>query len=89
VTRLLVAAYLVEAGLVLIVAPWTTFWERNLFASVVPALGQWMASPFVRGAVTGVGVITAFAGLRDLTGSILARPSTPAPASTGPGPSEP
>ena len=38
----------------------------------MPALGSWMASPFVRGAVTGVGVITAFAGLRDLTGFDLA-----------------
>ena len=74
----------------LIVAPWTTFWERNLFGALVPAIGEWMSSPFVRGGVTGVGVITAIAGLRDLTGSILARPSAPAPAaSAGSGPGEP
>jgi hypothetical protein len=34
-----------------------------------------MANAYVRGAVTGVGVITALGGLRDLTSSILGRPS--------------
>lgn len=73
VSRLLVAAYLVEAGLLLVLAPWTTLWERNFFAAAVPALGDWMANEFVRGGVTGVGVVTAIAGLRDLTGAFLAR----------------
>jgi hypothetical protein len=34
-----------------------------------------MASPVVRGVVTGIGLITALAGLRDLTVTILSRPS--------------
>lgn len=78
-----------EAGLLLIVAPWTTFWERNSFGVLVPALGAWMASPFVRGAVTGIGVITAIGGLLDLTGTILARPTAAARiASPESGPTE-
>ena len=32
-----------------------------------------MANAYVRGAVTGVGLVTAVAGLRDLSGVILAR----------------
>ncbi|HXT70033.1 MAG TPA: hypothetical protein VN700_09785 [Vicinamibacterales bacterium] len=71
--RLLVAAYLVEAGLVLTIAPWTVFWERNYFAYLIPSIGAWMADPYVRGAVTGVGLVTTFAGLRDLSNVILAR----------------
>jgi hypothetical protein len=63
----------VEAGLVLTIAPWTLFWERNYFAFTVSWLGAWMANPYVRGAVTGVGLVTALAGLRDLSGVILAR----------------
>ena len=59
----------------LLVAPWTAFWDRNFFAHVVPTLGNWMANPYVRGAVSGIGVITAIAGLRDLTNSILGRPA--------------
>lgn len=61
-------------------APWTAFWERNFFGYLMPIVGGWMANAYVRGAVTGVGVITALGGLRDLTGSILARPArTPPP----------
>ena len=56
---------------------------------LVPAIGEWMASPIVRGVVTGIGVITAIAGLRDLTVTILARPSAAARiASPEHGPSE-
>ena len=84
--RLIVAAYLVEAGLLLILAPWTTLWERNFFAEAVPALGDWMANEFVRGGVTGVGVVTAVVGLRDLTGAFLARLPR---ESAGPGPGNP
>jgi len=57
----------------LVLAPWTNLWDRNLFASTLPWLGEWMSNQFVRGAVTGVGVITAIGGLRDLSAAILAR----------------
>ena len=73
VLRLLIAAYLVEAGVVLTISPWTPFWDRNYFAYAVPWIGQWMASAYVRGGVTGIGLVTTFAGLRDLSAVILAR----------------
>lgn len=73
-----------EAGLVLTIAPWSQFWTQNYFAHTIAWLGVWMANAFVRGAVTGVGIVTTVAGLRDLSGVILARsaasePSQPAP----------
>lgn len=70
-----------EAGLLLCLAPWTALWDRNLFGTSLPWLGDWMANQFVRGAVTGVGVITAIAGLRDLSAAILARHATRNPQS--------
>lgn len=73
VTRLLVAAYLVEAGIILIVGPWTPPWDRNYFAQLLPWLGELMASEFVRGAVSGVGLITIIAGLRELTAAFMSR----------------
>jgi hypothetical protein len=73
VRRLLVAAYLVEAGLLLVIAPWTASWQHNYFGSLFPPLGAFMVNEFVRGAVSGIGLITAFAGLRDLTSAIFAR----------------
>ena len=66
-------------------APWTALWEQNFFAEAVPALGDLMANQFLRGAVTGVGVVTAIAGLRDLTGAVLARLPQDTPH-TGPDP---
>jgi hypothetical protein len=41
----------------------------------MPWLGAWMASGFVRGGVTGIGLITTVAGLRDLAGSFVGRAS--------------
>ncbi|MEZ5318444.1 MAG: hypothetical protein R2752_13675 [Vicinamibacterales bacterium] len=78
-TRLLVAAYLVETGLVLIVAPWTAVWQRNVFGIWLPWLGEWMSSAYVQGGVTGIGIVTVLAGLRDLTGAFLTRPGGPPP----------
>lgn len=72
-TRLLFAAYFLEAGLILIVAPWSGFWERNRFANSIPSLLPFFSSPFVRGAVSGIGVITAIAGLAEIIGVISRR----------------
>jgi len=49
--------------------PWSGFWERNVLTSIFPASRAWLSSPFLRGAVTGVGVITAGAGLLELAGA--------------------
>ena len=77
VRRLLVAAYLIEAGLLLIIAPWTASWQHNYFGALLPALGLVMANAFVRGAVTGVGLVTIAAGLRDLVSTLFARQPRP------------
>jgi hypothetical protein len=65
-TRLLLAAYLIVAGISLVIAPWLgDYWERNWFAAAMPALQYWMANDYVRGAVSGIGVVTTLVGLRD------------------------
>jgi hypothetical protein len=76
---LLVAAYLIEAGVLLVLAPWSVWWHRNYFAAMFPALGEFMANAFVRGGVTGIGLVTALAGLRDLVGAFLIRQAPPPP----------
>jgi hypothetical protein len=69
VSRALFAAYFLEAGLVLIVAPWKTgFWERNFFVEHLPMLEAVVQNVFFRGAVSGVGAVTALAGLAELAG---------------------
>lgn len=49
------------------VAPWSAFWFRNAFAEH-PAIAALLSNPFVRGGVTGIGLITAAAGLAELAG---------------------
>ena len=72
-TRLLFAVYLIEAGLVLVVAPWTAFWDRNYFATLLPWLRAWLEHPALRGTVTAVGLVTGVAGVGELTSVVVAR----------------
>jgi hypothetical protein len=65
-TRVLLAAYFLEAGLVLIVAPWSRFWDRNFFVASLPFLEGLAGNLFVRGAVSGIGGVTALAGFAEL-----------------------
>lgn len=73
------AAYFLEAGLILIVAPWSSFWDCNGIAWMVPVVRGYLSNHFVRGAVTGIGVITACAGLVELAGVFGLRHAAPAP----------
>jgi len=69
VSRILFAAYFLEAGLVLIVAPWRSeFWDRNFFVEHLPAIEVFVQNVFVRGAISGVGAVTALAGVAELGG---------------------
>lgn len=58
--------YLLETGLVLVVAPWSTFWERNLLAEIAPLFGGVVRLGAVRGAVSGVGIVNLYAGFWEL-----------------------
>jgi hypothetical protein len=59
-------AFFLEVGLLLVVLPWSGFWERNYFGAAWPGLRPILLNNFVRGAVTGLGVVNLFAGLADL-----------------------
>lgn len=65
-SRLLYTAYFLEVGLILVFVPWSAFWERNYFAVSLPLLQAIVKNNFVRGAVSGIGVLNLVAGLADL-----------------------
>lgn len=48
------------------VVPWSAFWDRNYFVATWPALRPFLANNFVRGGVTGLGVVNLVAGFADL-----------------------
>lgn len=73
------AAYFLEAGLLLVLAPWIDrFWDQNSFLVTSPSLRDWINNSFVRGAVSGIGVLTVFAGLAEIAAMFAAR-RTPEP----------
>jgi hypothetical protein len=59
-------AFFLEVGLLLIVLPWSSFWDRNYFLLAWPGLQPFLANNFVRGGVTGLGLVNLIAGLTDL-----------------------
>jgi len=57
---------------------WPTFWEHNYFAMAWPPLRSILTNNFVRGAVSGLGVVNLFAGFADLAYLVGGRPSSAA-----------
>lgn len=73
--RLLVIAVLIELGLLLIIVPWSAYWERNYFAQLSPLVEAIVVNNYVRGAVTGLGAVNVVAALVDLATLVRRRPS--------------
>jgi len=71
--RLLIVAFFFEFGFALLIVPWSAFWDRNYFAEMMPALHAVITNNFVRGAVSGLGVINLLSGLGELISIIVAR----------------
>ena len=71
--RLLVVAFFFEIGFALLIVPWSAFWDRNYFAEAVPVIHAVITNNFVRGAVSGLGVINLMSGLGELISILLAR----------------
>ena len=46
-----------ELGVLLMILPWSAFWELNFFLQRYPALLPILLNPFVRGAISGLGLI--------------------------------
>lgn len=70
--HVLFVVYFVEVGLVLIVAPWTTLWDRNYFVESAPLIEAILTSHAVRGGVTGLGIFSICAALIDVA-AVVAR----------------
>ena len=72
-SRLVLAIFFLEVGAVLTLAPWSAYWDRNYFAETLPTIRALITNNFVRGAVTGLGVINIFAALGELVGLFASR----------------
>jgi hypothetical protein len=52
--------------LLLVLIPWSAFWERNYFVETWSALGGMLTSNYTRGAITGLGLLNVWAALAEL-----------------------
>ena len=71
--RLLLIIFFLEVGLVLAVAPWSAYWERNYFAGVLPVLHAIITNSFFRGAVSGLGLVNLAAAIAELRSLLAGR----------------
>jgi hypothetical protein len=61
-----------EVGILLLILPWTQYWEENVFLYFItgklnaPWIERFLTSGYMRGAVTGLGVLNILAGMRDI-----------------------
>lgn len=73
VKRLLFVAYFLEVGLLLVLVPWSGFWDRSYFAITFPALQEILNNNFVRGGVSGLGIVNLLVGFDELASVLWAR----------------
>ncbi len=55
--------------------PWSTFWERNYFVEWSPAVEAILTSNYVRGAISGLGLVNIAAALVELGDTLGTRAS--------------
>jgi hypothetical protein len=72
-SRLVLIVFYVEVGLVLAIGPWSTFWERNYFSDLVPLLHAITTNDFVRGAISGLGLLNLAVAIGELRSILMSR----------------
>jgi hypothetical protein len=73
VRQLVYAACFLEIGLLLVVLPWTAFWDRNYVFDTIPLLRSLTQNLYLRGAVSGLGVLNCGLGILEILGFISTR----------------
>jgi hypothetical protein len=55
-----------EAGIFLLWLPWQHIWENNYIVYLYPQIRPWVANPFFKGAVLGLGIDNILMGIRQI-----------------------
>jgi hypothetical protein len=71
------AIYCLEAGIFFTIVPWTSVWTLNPLLHGQLEIGMFADNPFVRGFISGVGVIHLIVGTRELFRVLRARKGAP------------
>ncbi|MSO21412.1 MAG: hypothetical protein EXQ56_13340 [Acidobacteria bacterium] len=63
-----------ESGVVLLVLPWSVLWDRNLWVFGSELLRPFLMNHYLRGAVSGVGLLTLWVGVTVAADLLRAEP---------------
>lgn len=66
-------ALLIEVGLLLILIPWSAFWDHNYFADSSSFVRDAITNNYFRGAVSGLGLLNIYAALAELADLFVRR----------------
>lgn len=59
ISAILFILFCLEIGVFLVLFPWTEYWDHNFFSA-------WIHNMYVRGAVSGVGVINLYISIAEI-----------------------
>ena len=71
--RFIIIALFFEVGIVLVVVPWVPYWQQNFFIDSRPYIEDILTNNFVRGAISGLGLVNLFAGLAEIASVFMSR----------------
>jgi hypothetical protein len=60
VSAVLFITFCLEIGIFLLIFPWTDYWDGNYFSGLFPALQPYWENAFLRGAISGLGVVNLY-----------------------------
>jgi hypothetical protein len=58
--------FCLEIGVVLLIMPWSEYWDNNFSATWTPVARDFWESSYVRGAVSGLGIVNIFISFTEL-----------------------
>ncbi len=62
-SAVLFITFCLEVGIFLVIFPWTPYWDGNYFSLLKPEWHQYWDNMYVRGAVSGFGVVNLYISL--------------------------
>jgi hypothetical protein len=62
---MVLAVFCMGIGIFLLAYPWTESWNRNYFAALIPEWHQYWGNLYLRGAVSGLGVVNFYISLAE------------------------
>ncbi len=58
--------FCLEVGMFLVIFPWSALWDHNFFSMLAPEWHQYWDNAYLRGAVSGLGIVDLYISLVEI-----------------------